>query len=279
MYDRFRRFAAQVSVSLLLLVSASAEAAQVAVADELERLAEAHGFTLIGVEQTEDAFGRADSDELYPRLRRLLENFDHVIVQSPTGIDRVIILGEKAPFVPAPTLPERLAAEGSAQEQEAETDIVVETIRRGTQHAVRVHLEGKEGKRVEQTLLVDTGADYVVLPSSVAKELGLETAGLSEREMQTANGKVKARIGTLPALWLGPNRVAGVQAAFIEGGKLGGNGLLGMSFLGRYRMTIDDESRRLTLGSKAAGAPPKEAEAGAEEEPEAGAEDPGDKSP
>ena len=67
---------------------------RVSVGAELERLAEVHGFALVGLDQTEDAFGRAGGDTLYLRLRRLLESFDHVIVQNlEGGVERVIVLG------------------------------------------------------------------------------------------------------------------------------------------------------------------------------------------
>jgi clan AA aspartic protease (TIGR02281 family) len=236
-----------------LLVPSLAGAAMVPVAEELERLADEHGFTVIGLASTEDAVGRADRDALYPRLRRLLEKFDHVIVQGPDGgIERVIIMGEKVPFAPPPPM-----GRESAQEQEtgegataAETDIVVQTVRNGTQHSVRASLEGAGRKRVARDLLIDTGADFVVLPATMVKDLGIAPNDLSQREMQTANGKVTARIGRIPALWLGDHRIAGVDVAFIEDGKLGGGGLLGMSVLGRFTMTIDDEGNKLTLGKK-----------------------------
>jgi hypothetical protein len=35
--------------------------------------------------------------------------------------------------------------------------------------------------------------------------------------------------------------------AFLDDDKLGGNGLLGMSVLGRYQLTIDDEHDLVTL--------------------------------
>jgi aspartyl protease family protein len=237
-----------VGVSNLLLFWTHAPcygAEQVEVADELERLAETHGFAVVGLEQTEESFGRAEGDELYPRLRRLLENFDHVIVQSPTGtVDRVIVLGVKVPFEP---LPPPLPPVGE------DTDILMETQRRGTQHLVRVSLEGKTGSKVERELQVDTGSDYLVLPLSLIKELGVDERSLEKREMQTANGTVEARIGTLPTLWLGKHRIGNVEAAFLDDAKLGGNGLLGMSVLGRYKLTIDDEKNRITLGSKEGG--------------------------
>ena len=41
--------------------------------------------------------------------------------------------------------------------------------------------------------------------------------------------------------------VADIEVAFLDDDKLGGGGLLGMSVLGRYQMTIDDEHDKLTL--------------------------------
>jgi clan AA aspartic protease (TIGR02281 family) len=249
-----RRSLAAAGASALLSSTAAlwlstAVAAQVELAAELERLATANGFTVTGVQHTQEAMGRVDTEELYPRLRQLLSKFDSVIVQSPSGgVERVIILGPKVP-VEAPPVAAVPAPEGDTT-GEADDDVVVQTVRRGTSHAVQASLEGKNGKRVERTLVVDTGADFVVLPTSLLAALGLAAKDMQEREMQTANGKISARIGTLPALWLGDTRIPGVTAAFVDDAKLGENALLGMSVLGRYRMTIDDEQGRLTLNRK-----------------------------
>lgn len=246
--------------SILSLVSAPAPALaaqQVVVADELARLAEEHGFDVRGLSQTEEAFGRADGGKLYPRLRLLLENFDHVIVQSPKGgVERVIVIGEKVPFEPI-AAPEP----GKAPAATEGGDIVVETLRRGTQHVVRASLEGQSGAKVERELHMDTGADYLVLPQSLISKLGIDRNNLELRDMQTANGKVKAQIGTLPALWLSGSRIADVETAFIGDKQLGDKGLLGMSVLKRYKLTIDDDNDRVTLGRKDKGTPPSEEDA------------------
>jgi hypothetical protein len=72
--------------------------------------------------------------------------------------------------------------------------------------------------------------------------------------------------------------------AFIEDGKLGGSGLLGMSVLGRYKMTMDDAENRITLGAKDSAEPPNEEPKGeateaALPEGKAAPSDPGDKTP
>jgi clan AA aspartic protease (TIGR02281 family) len=227
------------------------------VAEELELLSEENDFTVVGLETTIDAVGRADREELYPRLRRLLENFDHVIVQGTDGaVERVIILGEKVPFVPPPppAASDASPSPGTAAEQVDPTaegaEIVVATEQDGSQHTVKASLEGAGGQRVDRTLLVDTGADFVVLPASLVGALGLDPNRLTQTEMQTANGKVTGRTGIIPGVWLGEHRVGDVQAAFIEDGKLGAGGLLGMSVLGRFTMTIDDKQGQLTLTRK-----------------------------
>jgi clan AA aspartic protease (TIGR02281 family) len=210
--------------------------------------------------------------ELFPRLRGLLENFNHVIVQVPGGgVDRVIVLGEKVPFEPPPATTSRAPSRSEIGEG---GDIVVESERRGAQHLVPVTLGGTGGSKVERELQLDTGADYLVLPLSLLADLGIDRQALEEREMQTANGKVKAHIGTLPSLWLGESRIRDVETAFLEDNKLGGGGLLGMSVLRRYKLTIDDEKNSITLGPKE-GSDPIEA-VSAEE---TGAVGPGDKNP
>ena len=238
----------------LLLVPALA-AERLPVAEELERLAAVHGFQVTGIQETEDAMGRVASAELVPRLRTLLKGFDYVmILATPGRVERVIILGEKVPFEPP-----SLVIEDSPAVASPDGDIVLATQRQGTGHRVEVSLEGAGGKRVTRSLLIDTGADAVVLPISTAAELGLAPHRFEEREMQTANGKIRARIGTLPGLWIGGQRIAGVQVAFLTDGKLGNEGLLGMSVLGRYTLTIDDQANRLILSTKNSPSPPNAA--------------------
>lgn len=250
---RLRVWPCRQSIALVLaLASAAAGAAQVDVAQELERLMAGNGFQMkpADLDATRDKTGRAEGTELLPRLRLLLEGFDHVIVQSPHGgVDRVLILGEKVPYSPPPpgaaVSQPRTGAAGPAA-----GDIALDTQRVGAAHAVTLTLEGEGGKRIQRVLLVDTGADYVVLPSSLIGQLGISPEGLHQQQVQTANGPTEAVLGTLPAVWIKDQRFAGVEVAFIEDSRLGDNALLGMSLLGRFRVTIDDEQGRLVLGGK-----------------------------
>lgn len=221
--------------------SAGVAAAQVEIGPELNRLAAEHGFTLTGIEVLEDERGRSEDAALYRRLRILLERFDHILVHGDDGaIARVIIIG-RTNTTPPPKVQIDPAASADPER------IELETIREGAQHSVRVTLEGADGRRVDRALLIDTGADALVLPASMIDPLGLDRAALSEREVQTANGRAQALMGRLEAVWLDGKRLAGVEVAFLEADKLGASGLLGMSVLGRYQMTIDDQNNRLTL--------------------------------
>jgi aspartyl protease family protein len=227
-------------------------ASEILVSDELASLAQEEDFVVEGDEQLGDASAWVDVDteDVYQLLRALLEKFDHIILQDSDGeISRVIILGERT-AIPAV---ERTDAEAQGPEDqvgEGKARIVLQTRRVGQQHSVDVGIETQSRGRLNKALVVDTGASLVVLPASLVKELGLDDTKLLEREIQTANGKINAQVGTLPGVWLGNRRENGVEAAFIDDDRLGGTGLLGMSVLGRYQVTIDDETQRLILTSK-----------------------------
>lgn len=240
---------------------------KVDVAEELERLAAAYGFEIRPehLDKTRDYEGRAELDDLLPRLRELLVSFDHIILQTPDGgVERVIILGETVQYTPPPdaseSAGEKTKPEGDEKGDKSEPadeavkeeggDIVLATQRKGEQHLVQVALEGAEGAKVDQQLLVDTGADHVVLPASMLSALKIPESSLKPTQAQTANGKIDARMSLLDAVWLGEQRITGVTATFIDDDKLGGNALLGMSVLGRYQMAIDDDNNTLTLTKK-----------------------------
>jgi clan AA aspartic protease (TIGR02281 family) len=238
----------------LVLFAATAGAAQVEVARELEQLMAQYGFEMkaVHLDITRDAMGRAEGADLLPRLRMLLEGFDHVIVQSPAGrVERVIIIGAKVPYTP-PAVAAEAPKDPSGEEKppDGEGEITLETQRIGVSHAVTATLEGDSGRRIQRILLVDTGADYVVLPASLIPQLGVPADRLRAQQVQTANGPVDAQLGTLAALWFEDKRITGVDVAFIADDRLGGNALLGMSILGRFRVTIDDEHNRLVLAGK-----------------------------
>ena len=78
------------------------------------------------------------------------------------------------------------------------------------------------------------------------------TLGFSDEELrtgwsQTANGKVRTKQGILQLVQVGQAIVENVAVNFIDDDALGENALLGMSFLSRFRITIDEKNERLIL--------------------------------
>jgi clan AA aspartic protease (TIGR02281 family) len=101
-------------------------------------------------------------------------------------------------------------------------------------------------------MLIDTGADLVVLPESMIAPLGLSESQFTLQKMQTANGLSDAKIGVLQELKIAGETVFNVEVAFVADRLLGDTRLLGMSVLGRYQMAIDDNLQAITLIKKAA---------------------------
>ena len=193
-------------------------------AAQVEALAEQGGISLVGLSRLEDLPARSVDGSLQQQLQVLLRGHNYVMTKN-----RLIVLGKKrwAPPVPKET--------------------VLATRRKGLHHVVDATLVGLSRAELQVALMVDTGASVSVLPLSMAAELGLEREAMEARSVQTAKGKMQAKIGTLTALRLGNQEITDVEVAFIDDAMLGGNRLLGMNVLGRYRMTLDDERNQLTL--------------------------------
>ena len=86
-----------------------------------------------------------------------------------------------------------------------------------------------------------------MLPNSLIEPLGFERQGLVEQEVQTANGTVPALRGLLTMVDVGGAVVNDVAVMFLPDEHLGDQKLLGMSFLERFRLTIDDAKNEVVL--------------------------------
>ncbi len=81
--------------------------------------------------------------------------------------------------------------------------------------------------------LIDTGASYVALRDSDAREAGIYTAWTDYNyPVRTANGETKAALVTIDEIQIDGIRVEGVKAFILPDDQLSIN-LLGMSFLSR----------------------------------------------
>lgn len=97
----------------------------------------------------------------------------------------------------------------------------------------------------EIAFLADTGATQMVLSVQDATRLGIDPGSLAFLgEAQTANGIVRTARVTLPKVALGPFEDRDV-VAYVSEGEMDGS-LLGMSYLGKFRIEIADRQMILT---------------------------------
>lgn len=145
----------------------------------------------------------------------------------------------------------------------------VETITKAKEEQVRREFEPKQveisqvsghifvevvlNKKVNVSLILDTGASYMVLSSNVAKKLGLN---LNDKEVQDvvlilADGrKVSAKRVTLESVTTQGVEAKNVTAAILpedaDDTSLK-DGLLGMSFLKNFNFKVDQKNSKLIL--------------------------------
>ncbi len=98
-------------------------------------------------------------------------------------------------------------------------------------------------------MVVDSGASIVCLPSSTAAGLGIKIP-LDARVIQLvlADGRqIPARGVTLPRIRVGEFEAENVEAAVLDPIAVQAKPLLGMSFLGKFRFSIDRSEKSLKL--------------------------------
>ena len=129
--------------------------------------------------------------------------------------------------------------------------LTLKTSRDGPHHIIRAALVGPNGRTQMMSFIVDTGATDIVLPASMITKLGFRDSELSDESVQTANGVAYAQRGQLRSVELGgPDNndvIPRVPVLFMNDDDTGGYALMGMSVLGRYSMTIEDDEDRITL--------------------------------
>ena len=171
------------------------------------------------------------SGSLEHQLQQVLASYNHIISRNAKGqIEQVVIINKK---------------------QKTGTDRIVLPTRYQDGHfLVSTFISGNGSLWQTLDMIIDTGADLIVLPESMINGLGMADEAFSHREMQTANGKVNAKVGLLQEVRIAGEILENVDVAFIDDHLLANNSLLGMSVLGRYKLVIDDQSKLITLFKK-----------------------------
>jgi clan AA aspartic protease (TIGR02281 family) len=220
-------------------------AAWVDVAVELERLAVEHDFRVVGLALLPSVQGHLGTGDLYQQLQLLLEDTNHIIVQRPDGgIERVIILGLRHVQKPASITAHRL----TTQKTLPTSTLILNTKSIDSKFAISVGLEGINGQRFDALLLLDTGADVVVLPTTLMAKLGISTAQTTSSIIQTANGRLHAHCAVIAGLWLNDYRMSQVEVAFIDAQRLGSEiGLLGMNVLHHFNVLLKQRDQQVHL--------------------------------
>lgn len=108
---------------------------------------------------------------------------------------------------------------------------------------------------VEGTFILDTGATFVSVKKAFADKAKIAVEDGSSMKLNTANGQVDARMGRAKSVQLKSLKADDVAVAVQTDGRSsygdGVDGLLGMSFLSRFQVTMDAKSVRLkTRGAR-----------------------------
>lgn len=201
---------------------------------QIEELAARENFEVLGLDAVEGAAVDDAARGLAARLRGLLRGYNYMLLYGESGAPRALrILGPQ----PSPG-------------QVPSPHHAVPTARQGPHHLVEAELTGPTGARRRVTLIVDTGATTVVLPRSLIAPLGFDDGVLRDGWSETANGRVAIKSGRLQTVRVGTATADDIAVAFIADDRLGAKRLLGMSFLGRFRVTLDDTEDQITLVAK-----------------------------
>ena len=102
----------------------------------------------------------------------------------------------------------------------------------------------------EMTFLLDTGATYCALSARKANQLGVRPRPEDPRvTVTTGSGVLKAPLVVLPSLVVGGFEERDIETLIILNHPVPGDleGILGLSFLNRFRFTIDPEASELIL--------------------------------
>ena len=215
---------------ILFAISAQAEDAD-DLFSQIQSLQSQMDIKITGLERIqneEKVFARGSLEQ---QIEQVLASYNHIISRNNKGqIERIVIVNKK-------------------QKTEVER-IILPTSLQGNHFMVSVAISGKGSNWQTVDMIIDTGADLVVLPESMIAQLGLADSTFIRKKMQTANGTTDAKIGKLQELRIAGETVENVEVAFIADQLLGKNCLLGLSVLGRYQINIDDKSQLITLFKK-----------------------------
>ncbi len=122
-------------------------------------------------------------------------------------------------------------------------------------NAMRIKYQDKNGSMIVQgrvnninmQFIVDTGATLVIIPPNIAKIAHISTQDAKTITLQTANGVTQSYMVNISSLHVEQLRQNNIRAAIQQVSPDPNLGLLGMSFLNAYKMSIDHDQHIITL--------------------------------
>lgn len=108
-------------------------------------------------------------------------------------------------------------------------------------------VHGSFNDTVSGPVLVDTGASYCVLTRATARRLGLRPHSSTAVPVATANGEVAAGLVTLDSVQIEQARLAYVDAVIMDAVEPPLVGIIGLSFLRKFRYSVDHGARIFRL--------------------------------
>ncbi|MCU0838435.1 MAG: retroviral-like aspartic protease family protein [Rhodospirillales bacterium] len=228
-----------IAVAVVLLLNAAPAAADGdhsagGLAAQLRAIGEQERLRFVGLNRLGGAPARAvgDASPLKQRLDQLLAGYNYLVTVDDRGQPATVrILGRRLPVAEPPS----------------PAPVTVSTTRHGRHHLVSAKIIGRNGMATEIMLMLDTGASTVVLPQSLAAPLGFNPHALTDSVARTAAGSIAVRLGQLSEVRVGAAHATDVAVAFVDDATLGDGSLLGMSFLERFDVRLEDANDRLTL--------------------------------
>ena len=222
----------RVCMGLMLLLALGSTACAETLRSQLETLAKENGIHMEGLDRLYDEPSKQVEGDVAGRIKLMLADYNFMIVGQSGKIERVTITSVKN-VAPRP-----------------KSSGTVKTQRLGAHHQVQAKLNGPNNTEMSVSLLIDTGATTIVLPMSMIQPLGFNPEALQNGVSQTAAGTVPIKTGILKSVRIGDVLAENVPVSFINDQKLNGAKLLGMSFLNRFRFSLDDDNSELLLMSK-----------------------------
>jgi clan AA aspartic protease (TIGR02281 family) len=108
-------------------------------------------------------------------------------------------------------------------------------------HARSIVVDALLNRQLSVPLVLDTGATYTVLTKQTAQDLGITgLERLPKQHFLTAGGKILSPVTTLKSIRVGTAEAQNVEVAIDVDGHLP-MGLLGMTFMRHFKVTMDQE--------------------------------------